>query len=465
MSSFRPLDATGASHREPARRSARRRAVPEFGAFAQRFDEARGRVDSKRARHEDQNKVHQQRRRLKEDRAERVEDARRFDERRAELRQAEVHGAASARADDAEEAERAEYRRENNPADASVEVSAVLNPEALAIPADATNPAQNPGVGEPGASGEGGVHGPHHAQASGAGQAQAFEGDSGEGGRSAEAALMTQAPAVLVEGDVIAGEVQVDSAADDAAWAVWAQRTLGAEEAASEGVEVSVEPGVEGLEGEAQLEGEVAVELDAEAGAEEMGQGAGGAGGQPSGSSGGGGDNGASNFDGPGFEVQLRSVDVMNDVRQGPSRTSRPGAVSSAVQEIVRMRLSEEAGQTSAKVELSVNGETISVKVSVRGGRVDVDVKGLDGGELAQLRESLGSDLETMSMALGELRQDAQSGDTRHGRGERAEVGAGEALNIGSVRGSSGDAPVTAQLTPAEPVVLDTAAGRVWVRA
>lgn len=129
------------------------------------------------------------------------------------------------------------------------------------------------------------------------------------------------------------------------------------------------------------------------------------------------------------------------------------------------MRLSEEAGQTSAKVELSVNGETISVKVSVRGGRVDVDVKGLDGGELAQLRESLGSDLETMSMALGELRQDAQSGDTRHGRGERAEVGAGEALNIGSVRGSSGDAPVTAQLTPAEPVVLDTAAGRVWVRA
>jgi hypothetical protein len=71
----------------------------------------------------------------------------------------------------------------------------------------------------------------------------------------------------------------------------------------------------------------------------------------------------------------------------------------------------------SAEVELSIDGERVVVKVSVKGGRVDVDIRGLEAGEMARLRQELRPELERMALELGDVKDEDDVAGDGQGRG------------------------------------------------
>lgn len=111
------------------------------------------------------------------------------------------------------------------------------------------------------------------------------------------------------------------------------------------------------------------------------------------------------------FELAPGSVDVM--IGSGEEKATatvaqpRTRAVLSAVREMIVGRSSgpDASGAMQARVELNVDGDSVVVHVRIKDGVVDVDVSGLDAGELARAREELEARLSKGGMSLGDMTQ------------------------------------------------------------
>ncbi len=191
-----------------------------------------------------------------------------------------------------------------------------------------------------------------------------------------------------------------ETPADDATWSVWAQRNLGAQaaEAAPEAEAITTEDGQAidaQMELDAAVEGSDAASTGSDGGAEagdSMPQGAA----KPDPSADGEANHGI-------FEVSGKSADVQGNAEARPGARTRWGAATNAVRDAVRMRMQTRGATQTATVDVKVDGETVTIKVSVHAGRVDVDVRGLDSAELSRMRSALGQELERHNLSLGDV--------------------------------------------------------------
>ena len=128
----------------------------------------------------------------------------------------------------------------------------------------------------------------------------------------------------------------------------------------------------------------------------------------------------------PGFQIPTATVDTVSSPETGQAWSPRPTArVAAAVEEIIRGRANLSETNASARVEVEVDGQRISVRVHVRNGRVDVEVGGLDPAELARLHDDLGEQLRGHDLTLGDLTQD--TGRDRRSQREADEAAASDA--------------------------------------
>jgi hypothetical protein len=262
-------------------------------------------------------------------------------------------------------------------------------------------------------------------------------------GASGPAARKEVVPSELNMREVRAVAVKVDAGATaqaaeapvvDAALRLWADR-IGSSQSAEPGaeaasdtapentaqVEAAAEAAPEEESGEPGSEGEVDVEMEMGSGG--FGKGSNGSNGGKSG----GGDFASRQ---QGFEISARAADVFTkDAGAGAAVRSRHVEVTQTVKEMARARVQSNAatGKT-AEVELSIAGERVVVKVSVKGGRVDVDVRGLEAAEMARLRQELRPELERMALELGDVTdEDELAGEGRgKGRDQRSQTDTSE---------------------------------------
>jgi hypothetical protein len=233
------------------------------------------------------------------------------------------------------------------------------------------------------------------------------------------------APTEITMRDVAQLSVKVETAAGsaeapvvDAALRLWADR-LGSTEQTPAASEAAPEAALDG-----QVEVDVAIEADPEEdGSEpsaeadsEMSMGDFGKGSNAST----GGKSGGGEFSSrqQGFEISARAADV--NIKDGGSVAARTrlGEVTQTVKEMARARVQSNAVTgKSAEVELSIDGERVVVKVSVKGGRVDVDIRGLEAGEMARLRQELRPELERMALELGDVKDEDDVAGDGQGRG------------------------------------------------
>lgn len=120
---------------------------------------------------------------------------------------------------------------------------------------------------------------------------------------------------------------------------------------------------------------------------------------------------------GQGFEVAAAAADVQGGAKAAQAAPgSRAGAVTQAIRESLQLR-AQEGGGHQARLEVQVGEDRLIIQVRVRGGQVDVDVRGMDAAELARLREELAPELSRQRLALGELRQDDTAGASAQDQG------------------------------------------------
>ncbi len=105
-----------------------------------------------------------------------------------------------------------------------------------------------------------------------------------------------------------------------------------------------------------------------------------------------------------GFEAFAETVDDMGDVGNtvaGHKRSTSVRMASETVREAVRMQQNKASGTSSAKIELKIGQETVTIHVRTRGDRVEVEVQGLSPAEMVQFRQELGPQLARQELALG----------------------------------------------------------------
>lgn len=139
------------------------------------------------------------------------------------------------------------------------------------------------------------------------------------------------------------------------------------------------------------------------------------------------------------FQVALRTVDTSSSPAQDKplALEARPGAtrVAVAVEDIVRGRAQMTEANATARVEVELDGQRISVRVQIQDGRVDVEIGGMDASEISKLERELSERLQGHDLNLGDLTQ-----DTGNGRDGREQV-EGEASARGSAEAESPDTP------------------------
>jgi hypothetical protein len=99
------------------------------------------------------------------------------------------------------------------------------------------------------------------------------------------------------------------------------------------------------------------------------------------------------------------AADVQGGPQGQPVADHKAQAASRAINESLRLQ-SEEGGGGVARLEVQVGDERLVIQVRVKGGHVDVDVRGMDPAELARLREELEPELARQRLSLGALRQE-----------------------------------------------------------
>ncbi len=113
------------------------------------------------------------------------------------------------------------------------------------------------------------------------------------------------------------------------------------------------------------------------------------------------------------FQIPTATVDTSSSPGEATAENlhNRPTAkVAVAVEEIIRGRSSLGETDATARVEIELDGQRISVRVQVRDGRVDVEIAGMDPAELAALKDDLGERLRGHELTLGDLTQDTGNG-------------------------------------------------------
>jgi hypothetical protein len=123
------------------------------------------------------------------------------------------------------------------------------------------------------------------------------------------------------------------------------------------------------------------------------------------------------------FQIPTAAVDTSSSPGEAKLEHlhNRPTArVAVAVEEIVRGRSSLSETDATARVEVEVDGQRISVRVQVRDGRVDVEIAGMDPAELAALKDDLGERLRGHELTLGDLTQDTGTGSREQREAQEA---------------------------------------------